>query len=233
MKAIQPDVTRHNSRIYDLHVFSGWYLRLVLKLSRKKETKKPPVFGSGLSESGRRKRALPSTASEGKKDAPLDGQSTDSSERLINLAFWKHAEDRELRSIYKPFTAFQKRASTEAEEGVRAIWGVNSEQMAFESTEQTKLYLRFSEPQGNEARTRPERTTQGKEPMDNWHVYTYTVVRRVGSSDVRCNGNILGSEASTHQGHDLGSRVRQSSLQHHDNTSSDKSKETERKSGRT
>ena len=65
--------------------------------------------------------------------------------------------------------------------------------------------------------------------MDNWRVYT--VARRVGSSDVRCNGNILGSEASTHQGHDLGSRVRQSSLQYRDNTSSDKSKETEGKVG--
>lgn len=172
------------------HVFSGLYLRLVLKLSRKKETKKAPVFGSGLSESGRRKRALPSTAGEGKKDAPLDEQSTDSSECLINLAFWKHAEDRELRSIYNPFTAFQKRASTEAEEGVRG----------------------FSGPQNNEASTRSERTTQGKETNGCWHVYTYTVARRVGSSDVRCNGNILGSEASTNQGHDLGSRVRQSSL---------------------
>ena len=67
--------------------------------------------------------------------------------------------------------------------------------------------------------------------MDNWRVYTYTVLRRMGSSDVRCNGNILGSEASTHQGHDLGSRVRQSSLQYRDNTSSDKSKETEAKVG--
>lgn len=72
---------------------------------------------------------------------------------------------------------------------------------------------------------------EARKPIDNWRVYTYTVVRRVGSSDVRCNGNILGSEASPHQGHDLGSRVRQSSLQYRDNTSSDKSKETEGKVG--
>ena len=37
------------------------------------------------------------------------------------------------------------------------------EQQAFESTEEAKLYLRSSEPQGDEASTRTERTTRGKE----------------------------------------------------------------------
>jgi hypothetical protein len=139
-----------------------WFVFAACSEAKSKErNKKAPVFGSGLSESGRRKRALPSTAGEGKKDAPLDEQSTDSSGCLINLAFWKHAEDRELRSIYESFTAFQKSFHGSGRRG--AIWGVNSEQLAIESTEETKLYLRFGGPQGDEDSTRTGRTAQGKE----------------------------------------------------------------------